>query len=183
MDELSLYILDITMNSVRAGASTIHVTLTEDDTTFVFRVKDDGCGMSEEQVSRLRDPFFTTRKTRKVGLGVPFLCMLADMTGGHVDITSTPASQGDDHGTELAATFGKNHIDFLPLGDIVGTFVTLIQGSPDIHFIFSHNTPDGSVHLDTEQLRVILGDISLAEPQILAWIDGYLREQYQAVNK
>ncbi len=183
MDELSLYILDITMNSVRAGADTIHVTLTEDDTTFVFRVKDNGCGMSAEQVSRLRDPFFTTRKTRKVGLGVPFLSMLADMTGGHVNITSVPESQGDEHGTELVATFGKNHIDFLPVGDTVSTFVTLIQGSPDIHFIFSHQTPEGSVHLDTNELRTILGDISLAEPEILAWIDGYLREQYLAIKK
>ena len=86
MDELSLYVLDITMNSVRAGATEISVTLCEAGDWLDFTVTDNGCGMTEEQVKRLTDPFFTTRKTRKVGLGIPFLTMLAEMTGGGVEI-------------------------------------------------------------------------------------------------
>ena len=73
MDEFSLYVLDITMNSVRAGADEILVSLVEEGDWLTFTVTDNGCGMSKEQVEKLSNPFFTTRKTRKVGLGVPFL--------------------------------------------------------------------------------------------------------------
>ena len=92
MDELSLYVLDITMNSVRAGATEILVELVEDGEWLTFTVSDNGCGMTAEQVKKLSDPFFTTRKTRKVGLGIPFLTMLAEMTGGYVKINSVHES-------------------------------------------------------------------------------------------
>ena len=179
MFELSLYVLDITMNSVRAGARDIEVKLIEDDEALTFSVVDNGCGMTAEQVERLSNPFFTTRKTRKVGLGVPFLKMLAEMTGGEVAIVSTPESDGDGHGTTITARFIKNHLDFIPLGDIVSTVVTLIQGSPDVNFTFTHEMTGGKVELSCRALRDMLGDeISLAEPEILTWIEGYLREQY-----
>ena len=179
MDELSLYVLDITMNSVRAGADEITVSLTEDGEWLTFSVVDNGCGMSAEQVAKLSNPFFTTRKTRKVGLGVPFLTMLAEMTGGGVNIVSVPESESEEHGTTITAKFNKNHIDFIPLGDIVSTVTTLIQGSPSVNFTFVHETPCGRVELSCKALREMLGDeISLAEPEILSWIGGYLREQY-----
>ncbi len=182
MNELSLYILDITMNSVRAGASEIKVTLKETEDTITFSVSDNGCGMTKDQLDRLSNPFFTTRKTRKVGLGIPFLKMLAEMTGGYVTIESVHESQSENHGTTTTAVFMKNHIDFIPLGDITETMVTLIQGSPDINFTFTHTTPTGEVNLSCAQLREILGDISLAEPEILNWIEGNLREQYAEIN-
>ena len=182
MNELSLYILDITMNSVRAGSSEIRITLTEDDEHVTFSVSDNGCGMTEEQLVKLSDPFFTTRKTRKVGLGIPFLKMLAEMTGGNVSISSVHESESCDHGTTTKAVFGKNHIDFIPLGDIVETLKTLIQGSPEINFTFTHTFPNGEVSLDCSQLREILGDISLAEPEILNWIGENLREQYDEIR-
>jgi signal transduction histidine kinase len=178
MDELSLYVLDITMNSVRAGADEIFVELTEDSEWLTFRVRDNGCGMTEEQLKRLSDPFFTTRKTRKVGLGIPFLRMLAEMTGGHVEISSVHESVSDDHGTETVARFGKNHIDFIPLGDMVETVKTLIQGSPDINFNFTHKSESGEVSLSCAEMKEILGDIPLNEPEILSWIGENLREQY-----
>ena len=183
MDDLSLYVLDITMNSVRAGADTISVSVTEDADTVSFTVRDNGCGMSEEQLKRLRDPFFTTRKTRKVGLGIPLLTMLADMTGGGVSITSKTRDASESHGTVVTATFGSQHIDFIPIGDMKETFLTLIQGSPDIRFTFTHERPGGSVRLSTDELRAVLGDLSLAEPEILAWIRGYLEEQYEQTKK
>lgn len=182
MDELSLYILDITMNSVRAGATEISITLNEDDEWFTFSVSDNGCGMTKEQLEKLDNPFFTTRKTRKVGLGIPFLKMLAEMTGGNVSITSVSEKESSEHGTTTTARFGKNHIDFIPLGDIVETVKTLIQGSPEINFVFVHTMKNGSVTLSCAALREILGDISLAEPEILAWIDGNLREQYASAE-
>lgn len=183
MDELSLYILDITMNSVRAGATDISITLTDDGEWLTFSVTDNGCGMTKEQLEKLEDPFFTTRKTRKVGLGIPFLKMLAEMTGGEVTITSVSEKESEDHGTTTTARFGKNHIDFIPLGDVVESLKTLIQGSPDINFNFLHTFPDGKeVTLSCAALKEILGDISLAEPEILAWIDGNLREQYASAE-
>ena len=181
MDELSLYVLDITMNSVRAGATEISVTLREEGEWLDFTVADNGCGMTEEQVQKLTDPFFTTRKTRKVGLGIPFLTMLAEMTGGYVRITSTHESVSDDHGTTTHARFGRNHIDFIPLGDMIGTVVTLIQGSPDINFVYTHTTERGTVSLSCEELRAVLEDVPLNEPEVLAWIADNLNEQYQAL--
>lgn len=187
MDEFSLYILDITMNSVRAGASQIEIALREDGQWLWFTVTDNGCGMTRTQVEKLKNPFFTTRKTRKVGLGVPFLTMLAEMTGGCVEITSIPAVNEDtgepdpNHGTTLCAKFGRHHIDFLPLGNLPDTIVTLIQGSPETDFTFTHEREnENTVRLSCKELKSILGDgISLAEPEILQWIRGYLQEQYE----
>ena len=88
MEEFSLYVLDITMNSVRAGADKIGVTLEESGDMLIFTVTDNGCGMSEETVRKISDPFFTTRKTRGVGLGIPFLKMLSEQTGGALSIES-----------------------------------------------------------------------------------------------
>ncbi len=182
MDELSLYVLDITMNSVRAGATEITIDLLEDGDWLYFTVSDNGCGMTAEQVKRLSDPFFTTRKTRKVGLGIPFLTMLAEMTGGWVKITSKHESEGEDHGTTTAAKFGMKHIDFIPLGDMIETVKTLIQGSPDVNFTYTHKTANGEVTLSCAELREALGDIPLGEPEILMWIDGYLHEQYAEIG-
>ena len=179
MDEFSLYVLDIAMNSVRAGADSIAITLREEGEWLDFTVQDNGCGMTEAQLEKLHNPFFTTRKTRNVGLGIPFLTMLAEMTGGNVRITSVHESVSADHGTTTAARFGRKHIDFIPLGDMIGTVTTLIQGSPRVNFTYDHHTEKGSVHLSCAELKAVLGDdISLAEPEILAWIEGYLKEQY-----
>lgn len=185
MEEFSLYVLDITMNSVRAGADEIGVKLEENDGVLTFSVTDNGCGMVKEQVEKLRDPFYTTRKTRGVGLGIPFLTMLSEMTGGHVTIESRSEKEfPDSHGTVITATFGIGHIDFIPLGDLIGTVITLIQGSPQINFTYDHITPAGAVHLSCAELREVLGDdISLGEFEILEWIRGYLEESYAELKR
>ena len=185
MEDFSLYVLDITMNSVRAGADKIGITLEEKDGILTFTVTDNGCGMSKEQVERLKDPFFTTRKTRGVGLGIPFLTMLSEQTGGHVEIRSkSEAEFPEDHGTVISASFGMDHIDFIPLGDMIGTVLTLIQGNPDIDFTYDHITPGGSVHLSCSELRAVLGDdISLGSFEILEWIRGYLAEGYEEIKR
>lgn len=180
MKELSLNILDITMNSVKAGAKNISILLNEDSETLFIKIIDDGCGMTKEQVEKLSDPFFTSRKTRKVGLGVPFYKLAAEQTGGHLEIISIPAI--DDpvkHGTTVLAVFFKKHIDFTPLGDIISTLTTLIQGSPDIDFYFSHSIHNETIQLSTKEMREQLGDgVPLNEPEILNWISEYLKEQY-----
>ena len=109
--------------------------------------------------------------------------MLAEMTGGGVKIVSTPESESEEHGTTVTAKFNKGHIDFIPLGDIVSTVTTLIQGSPDVNFTFVHEMTRGRVELSCKALREMLGDeISLAEPEILSWIGGYLSEQYAEIS-
>lgn len=185
MEEFSLYVLDITMNSVRAGADKIEIKLEEQGDTLTFTVTDNGCGMSPETVKKLSDPFFTTRKTRSVGLGVPFLKMLAEQTEGSLTIESKEeATHPDDHGTKLTAVFGYHHIDFIPLGNMIDTVMTLIQGYPDIDFTYDHITPRGTVHLSCEELRAVLGeDISLASYEVLEWIRGYLTEGYEEINQ
>lgn len=179
MKDLSLYILDIAMNSVRAGARHIEIRLEEADHLLKLTVKDDGCGMTAQQVERLSDPFFTTRKTRKVGLGIPFLRMLAEMTGGGVSIFSKPESEGEGHGTEVEATFRTDHIDFIPIGDVSETLLTLIQGNPDTDFYFVHKAKGTDVCLDTAEMRKILGgDVPLNSYEVLSFIREYLRDMY-----
>ena len=180
MKELSLNVLDIAKNSVKAKATLISIRLEETAQTFTMTVSDDGCGMTEEILRSVVDPFCTTRTTRKVGMGIPLLKLAAEQTGGSVSITSRHVeSFPDTHGTELTALFYKNHIDFTPLGDIVSTVTTLIQGSPEIDFEFLHVSDRFRVTLDTRQLREILGEeIPLSSPEIIQWIAQYLGEQY-----
>ena len=181
MKELSLNVLDIVENSVKAGASLIRILLEETEETLTLTVEDNGCGMREEILRGVVDPFYTTRTTRKVGLGIPLLKLAAEQTGGEVKITSRHESEyPDTHGTEVIARFFKQHIDFTPMGDIVSTVITLIQGSPDIDFEFQHRSDVVCVVLDTRQLREVLGaEIPLNSPEILRWITEYLHEQYQ----
>jgi hypothetical protein len=183
MKDLSLYILDIAMNSVRAGAKNISILLTEEDNILTLAIEDNGCGMTKEQVERLSNPFFTTRKTRKVGLGVPFLRMLSEMTGGKVTVTSRPEAEYEDHGTEVTATFHTDHIDFIPLGDVVETVVTLIQGNPYSDYVFRHKTDKLDVNMDTSEMRAILGDeVPLNAYEVLAFIREFLLGQYENEN-
>lgn len=180
MKELSLNVLDITENSVKAGATLISIEICESAENLTLSVSDNGCGMKEEILRGVMDPFYTTRTTRKVGLGIPLLKLAAEQTGGYVTITSRHESEyPDSHGTTTTAFFFKNHIDFIPMGDIVSTVTTLIQGSPEIDFTFRHTLEDREIFLDTRQMREILGaEVPLNDPEILRWITQYLKEQY-----
>ncbi len=183
MKELSMNVLDITKNSVKARATRIGITVEETADELTLTITDNGCGMTEEMVRSVSDPFCTTRTTRKVGLGIPLLKLAAEQTGGDVTIHSRHESTHPiDHGTEVTARFYKNHIDFTPMGDIISTLTTLIQGSPEIDFVFRHIAERGEVTLDTRELRATLGgDIPLSTPEVLSWITEYLTEQYDNI--
>ena len=181
MKELSLNILDIAENSVKAKAPLTQILLNETETVLTIEIVDNGCGMTGDVVKRVTDPFYTTRTTRKVGLGIPFFKMEAEQTGGTFEIESKAESEfPNDHGTIIKATFHKDHIDFIPLGDVISTVTTLIQGHPDSDFLFRHVFPNGEAALDTRELRNELGGVSLAEYEVIKWIDEYLKEQYQS---
>lgn len=134
-------------------------------------IGDDGCGMTGEQVARVTDPFFTSRTTRKVGLGVPFFKYAAECTGGSFRVVSEPGN-----GTEVTAIFVLSHIDRMPLGDINATIHTLLIGHPDVDFIYTYRYNGKSFVLDTREFREILGDVPLDTPEVSSYIKEYLTE-------
>ena len=177
MKEISLNILDVAKNSVRAGASKILISLnTDSDGILTLRIVDNGCGMDKDTLERVTDPFYTTRTTRKVGLGLPLLKLAAEQTGGTLTLSSS--TDKGKCGTELTVRFDTKSIDCMPMGDITSTVCILIAGSPDIDFEFYDIAPQRNVSLKTAELREVLGDVSLAEPEVQSWISEYLKEQY-----
>ncbi|WP_405345555.1 ATP-binding protein [Ruminococcus sp.] len=173
MRELSLNVMDVAQNSVRAEATLVRISVTESDKDdrLTIEIADDGCGMTQEQVQQVIDPFFTTRTTRKVGLGVPLFKLSAEQTGGSFDIQSEKGV-----GTTTTASYVKSHVDMTPLGDINSTVKILIQCNPQIDFVYTCTTDNGSFTLDTRELREVLGDVSLDTPDVLLWIGDFLEE-------
>ncbi len=184
MRELSLNILDIAQNSLKAKATHIEITLQEDETFLSFIIKDDGCGMSPEFLAQVTNPFTTTRKTRAVGLGLPFLKMQAEMTGGSLTIASeTEEMSPASHGTIVTACFVKTHIDYIPLGNIIDTVCTLFMGAGSVDFTFLHRLPTGEVALSTREMKEMLGEVPLDSPEVVAWMREYLTDAYGQVTQ
>ncbi len=183
MKEISLNILDIAENSVKAGASLTEIAITECENILTLEIKDNGCGMDSETLKSVTNPFYTTRKTRKVGLGIPLLKLACEQTGGTLEITSV-LNDGEcqEHGTSLKAVFHKNHIDYTPLGDVISSIITLIQGHPDTDFLFTHKGPSGEVKLDTREIRDVLEDVPLSTYEVIVWIKENLEEQYSEIQ-
>ena len=154
MRELSLNILDIVQNSISAGANLIEVDLDEDFNSkiTVIKITDNGSGMTKEQIDSVTNPFYTTRKTRKVGLGIPFFKMAAEVTGGNFKIESSLGS-----GTTITAKFINSNIDMTPVGDINSTISILIKCSSNLDFVFKRTINGNSFTLDTREIRNILG--------------------------
>lgn len=179
MRELSLNVMDIVQNSISAGASLITVTVDEDlaADTMSISICDNGRGMTPEQVAHVTDPFFTTRTTRSVGLGVPLFKMEAEMTGGSFEIQSTVGV-----GTTTTAVFKPSSVDMIPLGDINSTIQLLVSCNPNLDFIFRRRRLDEDgeerkFDLKTTELRQVLGnDVPLDAPDVVVWIKDYLTE-------
>ena len=178
MPEISLNVLDVAQNSVRAGASLISISVRADtkQDTLTIVIEDNGCGMTKEQAARVIDPFFTTRTTRKVGLGVPFFKLAAESTGGSFSIRSEPGV-----GTVVTAVFILSHIDRMPLGDMVSTIHTLITMNTGIDFLYTFCMDGRQFVLDTREFREILGDIPFDAPEISSYIREYLTENDKEV--
>lgn len=179
MKELSLNILDIVQNSISAGAHNISIDIIESEKDDVLKISigDDGRGMDEDMLSHVTDPFTTTRTTRRVGMGLPLFKMEAEMSGGSIDIKSIKGS-----GTTVSASFGLSNIDRPPLGDMTATMTALIQGSPDIDFIYTRISDKGEFRFSTAEIRKELEGIPLTEPSVLKWINEYIAENEAAVS-
>lgn len=179
MKELSLHLLDIAQNSVAAGSGQIDISLEEDERQSCrLVIADNGKGMSPELLAQVTDPFTTTRTTRRVGMGLPLLRLTAEQTGGALEIQSAPGV-----GTTVTARICAGHIDCPPMGDLAATVALLIQGAPQVEWTFHHATPKGAYTLDTRQLRAVLGDVPLSEPEVALWIREYLQEQEQEIKE
>jgi len=146
MEDLSLHILDIAENSICGSAKTVEIRIDEDRNKdlLTIEIKDDGKGMDEQTLQKALDPFFTTRTTRRVGLGLPLLAQAARESGGTIELHSEP-----DEGTTVRATFVHSHIDRKPMGNIDETIQTLVAGHPEIEFLYEHKTNGSIYHFDT----------------------------------
>lgn len=180
MRELSLNVLDIAQNSVSANASLIEIELIENSKTndLLIGIYDNGKGMTPEQVENVRDPFFTTRTTRKVGMGIPLFRFAAEMTGGSFEIESEVGV-----GTRVRAFFKTDHLDFTPIGDMASTMISLITMNLHIDFLYRRKLDDKEFTVDTRQLKEILGDVPLNEPSIALWITDYINENTKQLTE
>ena len=179
MRDLSLHILDLAENSVRAGAKVVRISVDVDaDKLITLTIRDDGCGMDEALLQRVMSPFGTTRTTRKVGLGIPLMAQNARLTGGDIAVSSQAGA-----GTLVTVTMHGDSIDCLPLGDVAGTVVSLVTANPDgPDFALACRSPKGEMQFDTREVRQALGeDVKLNEPEVAAWMLEAIREELEPI--
>ncbi|SKC64388.1 ATP-binding protein [Maledivibacter halophilus] len=167
MRELSMHILDIAQNSIVAGASEIQIIIDENlkEDTLTISIKDNGKGMDEEKLIKVTNPFFTSRTTRKVGLGIPMFKASAEGCEGSFRIESTKGK-----GTYVEAIFKHSHIDRAPLGNIADTMVVLISSDINIDFIYKHIKNNKEYVINTKEIKDILGEVSINNIDVLQWI-------------
>lgn len=180
MNELSLHILDICQNSIKANADLIEIIITEDTTNNIYKIDiiDNGSGMDKKTLSEVADPFFTTRATRNVGLGISLFKMAAEMTDGSLEITSTI-----NEGTKVSTIFQYNHIDRAPLGDIEDTLTILILNENMIDIYYKHIYNNKIYIFDTKEIRKILDGIPFTNYDVIMWIKNNIKEGIINIHK
>jgi len=173
MEDLSLHILDVAENSVAAQASRIEIRLAEDKKLDALSIEviDNGIGMDEETQKRALDPFFTTKKTRRFGLGLSLLSESAKAANGYLSLSSRKGK-----GTRIKAVFQYSHIDRRPLGNIGQTIIALVIGNPDIDFIYVHKKDRQRYVFDTKRIRSQLKDIPINSLEGMRMIKEELRK-------
>lgn len=165
MKDIAFHITDLVENSVRAGAARIVVTLQLDGRQLRLATRDDGRGMDSPTLRRAMDPFYTTRTTRRVGLGLPFLLQNTEQCGGSTEVRSTPGS-----GTEVEARFPLENIDCPPAGDLAATFMQLTVSYPAVNICVRLRCGERKEAISSAELREALGDLPLGHPAVAARI-------------
>lgn len=183
MREIALHLLDIAENSVAAESKNISIHVHEDlfHDRLIASVIDDGRGMDAETAQQVQDPFYTTRTTRNVGLGIPLLKLAAEMAEGSFSLQSEPGK-----GAWVEAEFRHSHIDRMPLGDLSSTFLTLLISHPQIDWTFLYRVTEKNKQgrdfiFESAELKSELGDISLTEPEVLTFVRGLFEEGIESV--
>lgn len=179
MKDLSMHILDIIQNSVRAEASEVELEIIEEKekNLYTIIINDNGFGMDKETLEKVIDPFFTTRTTRKVGLGLPLLKQNAERTGGYMELESEKGK-----GTKLKAVFEHDNWDRPSLGDIVGTVVLLVGANPNMHFVYRHKTDTGEYVFDTKEVVEVLDGVPINEPEVLSYLKEMINENLKDIK-
>ncbi|MEG2117272.1 MAG: ATP-binding protein [Clostridia bacterium] len=179
MRELSLNILDIAKNSTKAGSTLIEieVEIEEVEDLIKITIKDNGCGMTEEFLKTVVDPFSTTRTTRKVGMGIPLFLEACESTGGTFDIASKV-----NVGTVVVGTLGLSHIDRMPLGNLSDTMTILIMGDAETEFILKLKKAENEFVFDTREVKEILGESDLSSPTVITYLKEFLNENINNIT-
>jgi anti-sigma regulatory factor (Ser/Thr protein kinase) len=180
MEDLSLHILDIAENSVEAKARRVAIRVEErpDKDRLVLEIADNGRGMGPRLLAKAMDPFVTTKKTRRIGLGLPLLAQAAQAAGGSVRLRSAPS-----RGTKVRATFRLSHIDLQPLGDIAETLAVLIVGHPEVDFRYTHVADRGKYIFRSRDLRDRFGDGSPAIASVIPEVKSHIRDGIARVRR
>ena len=173
MQEIAMNILDIAYNSIKAQANLIKIIIEDSSKLDIIRIKiiDNGQGMNQETINKVTDPFYTTRTTRKVGLGIPIFKENIEATGGMFSIESKL-----NQGTIVTGEFIKSHIDTPPMGNIVETITTLIQANDKIDYLFKYTSDDFEFILDTKEIKELLDGVAINLPEIIVWLKNYIKE-------
>jgi anti-sigma regulatory factor (Ser/Thr protein kinase) len=179
MKDLSMHIMDIAQNSVRAGAGRVEISVSEDSAAdaLVIEITDDGRGMPPEMVKAVKDPFFTTRSTRAIGLGLPLLDQTCRQCGGSLSIESKPGE-----GTAVTARMRLSHIDRPPLGDVLETVRLIILSNENMRFIYRHAVDGGSFEVDTAEIIETLDGAPLNAPLVMAWLQEFLEDNMAEIR-
>jgi signal transduction histidine kinase len=173
MEDISSHIMDIVTNSVRAKAKHVSISVMENTKAGLLNltVKDDGTGMDLDTARKIQDPFFSTKKGRKVGLGVPLLKGTAETTGGLFSLQSEPGK-----GTEIFASLNLNHPDLPVVGNLKDTILVLVVGNPEVDFTFTCGKDEKVFVLDTEEIKRTLEDVPVNHPEVIKFLTKYLDE-------
>ncbi|WP_313340499.1 sensor histidine kinase [Sedimentibacter sp.] len=179
MKELSMHILDIAMNSISAGSKLIEIIIEESNNSNLIKIiiKDDGCGMSDDTIKRVTDPFYTTRTTRKVGLGIPLLKEACERCNGYFNINSEIGK-----GTTVECSFERDNIDRAPVGNMGDTIITIINSLNNCELLYNYSTDEKSFVLSTLELRNILGGADIKSNDILLWVKEYINENMKNMS-
>ncbi|MEZ0536109.1 ATP-binding protein [Caldicellulosiruptoraceae bacterium PP1] len=173
MNELSLNILDIVENSISAGASIIEIEIYEDTVSDILKINiiDNGCGIPKDKIKHVLDPFYTSRKTRRVGLGLPLIKQVANDCGGDIKIESEKGH------TCVSIWMKYSHIDRPPIGNITDTIITILVSNNNIDLIYKHYYNDKNFSFSTIDLKKVLGEqVPLNIPIVIEFIKKEINE-------
>lgn len=170
MKDIAFHITDVAENCIRAGATEMKIGVALEGRKLTLTIVDNGCGMSPETIEKATNPFYTTRTTRKVGLGLPFLIQNAEQSGGGVTIDSTVGV-----GTTVTATFMLDNIDCPPVGDLAGTLMLIMTGNPDINTVFSVSDEGEEFVISTEEIKEAMDGVPIGHPEVSTLVRDILK--------
>lgn len=166
-----MHILDVVQNSLSAGATLITVRIDESphENRLKIEITDNGSGIEADRLERVTDPFYTTRSSRKVGLGLSLFQAAAERSGSGFTVTSRKGQ-----GTIVTAVFRYDDIDRAPLGNMADTILALVLGNPEVDFYYIHHFETANFTFDTREFNQIIPRCDLAIPMLAIKLREYL---------